>query len=99
MIAVPGASEVCYGGGVCYDTSIKKSVLKVPKQLIDAKGTVNHECAYAMVEGVQELLKTDVAISFTGVAGPGPSEGKEAGTVDNYILLTNEEIYKYLIKY
>src|SRR5699024_6866427 len=38
MIALPGASEVCYGGVVCYDTSIKESVLKVPKQLIVAKG-------------------------------------------------------------
>ncbi|HIS28740.1 MAG TPA: competence/damage-inducible protein A [Candidatus Avamphibacillus intestinigallinarum] len=95
MIALPGASEVCYGGVVCYDTSIKENVLHVPKEIIAEKGTVSHECAYAMVEGVQALLRTDVAISFTGVAGPGPSEGKRAGTVYIGIHLPNQNIKTY----
>lgn len=81
LISVPGASAVCYGGIVSYDKSVKQDVLGVRAGTVAAYGTVSRECAAEMAERVRMLLKTDIGISFTGVAGPADTEGKPAGTV------------------
>ena len=44
-------------------------------------GAVSEECAIELARSVKARYKTDVGISFTGVAGPDSSEGKEPGTV------------------
>ncbi|GGK00539.1 putative competence-damage inducible protein [Lentibacillus kapialis] len=85
LIAVPGASDVCPGGIVCYDTKVKENVLQIPQNIIHQYGTISKECAAAMAENTSSLLDTDIGISFTGVAGPDSVEGYEAGTV--YIAL------------
>ncbi|MFC7061139.1 competence/damage-inducible protein A [Halobacillus seohaensis] len=81
MIQLEGASSVCEGGLVAYTPSAKQSVIQVPKQLIEKYGTVSSQCAKMMAEQVQHLLKVDIAISFTGVAGPNYSEGHPPGIV------------------
>ncbi|SFA76436.1 nicotinamide-nucleotide amidase [Lentibacillus halodurans] len=81
LISIPGASHVCRGGIVCYDTEVKENVLRVSPELIQQYGTVSEECALAMAENVCTLLDTHVGISFTGVAGPDNVEGHPAGTV------------------
>ena len=42
---------------------------------------VSAECAEAMAENVRTIFGSDLGISFTGIAGPSPMEGKEVGTV------------------
>ncbi|AIG65731.1 nicotinamide-nucleotide amidohydrolase family protein [Weissella tructae] len=78
---VPGISAVLPGGFVTYSAETKASMVDVSMDLITSKGVVSHEVAQAMAAGAQNKLNTDVAVSFTGVAGPGPSEGHAAGTV------------------
>lgn len=71
ITAVSGASAVFWGGVVCYDNSVKQHILGVPEEVLATKGAVSRECAVAMAEGARRLLKTDLVVSLTGIAGPG----------------------------
>ncbi|MBA2174039.1 competence/damage-inducible protein A [Halobacillus locisalis] len=81
LISLPGASSVCQGSLVAYTPFTKENVIQVPKFIIREFGTISTECAEVMALNAQNLLFANVAISFTGVAGPEPSEGQEPGTV------------------
>lgn len=79
--SVPGASKVLKGGFVTYSAEMKEDLLKIPKELIDEHGVVSEACAIAMAESTRALTGADIAVSFTGVAGPDELEEKSAGTV------------------
>lgn len=64
------------GAVVAYDAEVKFAVLGVPRGPV-----VTAQTARAMAVGVRELLGSDVAAGITGVGGPGPEEGRPAGTV------------------
>ncbi|WP_249869717.1 competence/damage-inducible protein A [Oceanobacillus saliphilus] len=81
IVSVDGASEICPGGIVCYDTAIKRDVLGVSGKTIQSKGTVSKECALEMADQVTKLFGSQVGISFTGVAGPKEIEGEPVGKV------------------
>ena len=84
ITAVPGSSEVLRGGVVSYAVEVKHDVLGVDQDILDdpTLGPVSSECALMMCEHVASLLKSDVAVSVTGIAGPGGEEpGKPVGTV------------------
>jgi nicotinamide-nucleotide amidase len=77
-----GSSDVVAGGIVSYSNAVKESALGVPRALLQAHGAVSAEVAHAMAAGALERLGVDVALSTTGVAGPGGgSEEKPVGTV------------------
>lgn len=79
---VSGASAVLMGGVVSYDPRVKREVLGVAQAVIDGPGVVSEPCARQMAEGVRALLKTDIAVSATGVAGPtGGTKDAPVGTV------------------
>jgi PncC family amidohydrolase len=71
VTSVPSASDVFPGGVVCYANAVKRDVLGVPQEILDAHGAVSEPCAAAMAEGARRLLGADVAVSVTGIAGPG----------------------------
>ena len=71
---LPGASAVFRGGVVSYATEVKHTVLGVPQDLLDQYGAVSEPVARAMAEGARKVLGCDLALSFTGVAGPDPDE-------------------------
>lgn len=71
ITAVPGSSAYFLGGVLSYDDSVKERLLGVPPDVIRTHGAVSAECALAMARGVRDLLRADVAVSITGVAGPG----------------------------
>ena len=77
----PGASVVLLGGIVAYAAEVKTELLDVPVELVARVGTVDPAVAVAMAEGVRRRLGATWGLSTTGVAGPGPSECKPAGTV------------------
>ena len=77
----PGASVVLLGGVVAYAAEVKTALLDVPADLVARVGTVDPAVAASMAEGVRRRLGSTWALATTGVAGPGPSEGKPAGTV------------------
>ena len=71
ITGVAGSSTVFMGGIISYDNSVKRGVLGVPEEVLSTKGAVSSECAAAMAEGARGCLKTDLAVSITGIAGPG----------------------------
>ena len=71
ITGVAGASAVFWGGIISYDNSVKRDVLGVPEEVLATKGAVSSECAAAMAEGARRRLNTDLAVSITGIAGPG----------------------------
>ncbi|HEU4739858.1 MAG TPA: competence/damage-inducible protein A [Solirubrobacterales bacterium] len=77
-----GASEYFTGGVVAYSNEAKAELLGVDPGLIEAKGAVSPEVAEAMAIGALERFDADVAVSITGIAGPGGgSEEKPVGYV------------------
>ena len=74
LTAVSGSSAVYKGGVISYTNEIKHNVLGVQQYLLDRYGAVSSWVAGEMVSGVRKLLNTDVAISVTGLAGPGGDE-------------------------
>jgi nicotinamide-nucleotide amidase len=77
-----GASEYFAGGVVAYSNEAKAELLGVDPELIEAKGAVSPEVAEAMAIGALERFDADVAVSITGIAGPGGgSEEKPVGYV------------------
>ncbi len=78
--SVSGASKVFPGGLVTYANEAKVNLLGVSKELIDTYGVVSEEVAKAMAETAQKKIGTDLAVSFTGAAGPTPLEGHKPGT-------------------
>jgi nicotinamide-nucleotide amidase len=71
LTAIPGSTDVVAGGIVAYANEVKIEQLGVPAELIEQHGAVSAEVAEAMALGARERLGVDVAISVTGVAGPG----------------------------
>ena len=71
ITGVAGSSAVFWGGIISYDNSVKRDILGVPAEVLETKGAVSSECAAAMAEGARRHLKTDLAVSITGIAGPG----------------------------
>lgn len=81
LTRISGASSVLKGGVVCYSSEVKVNILHVKEETLLNHGTVSEGCAKELAENVRKLLKTDIGISFTGVAGPAEVEGKSVGTV------------------
>jgi nicotinamide-nucleotide amidase len=81
LTSVPGASVVVRGGVIAYATELKTALLGVPAGLLDRHGAVHPDVAAAMAGGVRERLGATYGAATTGVAGPGPAEGKPQGTV------------------
>ena len=82
ITAVSGASRVYVGGVISYTNEVKNQVLGVEQAVLDKFGAVSAPVAGAMASGVRNLLKSDVAVSVTGLAGPGGDDfGNPVGTV------------------
>jgi nicotinamide-nucleotide amidase len=78
---VPGASSVLQGGVVAYQVEVKRNLLHVDGELLEAVGAVDPRVAAAMAEGARRVLNADIGIATTGVAGPAAHQGKPVGTV------------------
>ena len=74
---IAGASAVFYGGIVSYDNSIKEKLLGVHAETLREKGAVSSETALEMSAGAVRALGVDLAVSVTGIAGPGGGTDKK----------------------
>ncbi len=90
LTSIPGSSEVYKGGVISYTNWVKEHVLGVPLELLERCGAVSLPVAEAMASGVRKLLQADLAVSVTGLAGPGGDAfGNPVGTV--FICCSTEE--------
>jgi nicotinamide-nucleotide amidase len=82
ITAIPGSSEVLDRGFVTYSNQAKTEMLGVPGGLIAAVGAVSEAVARRMAMGAKAAARTEIAVSVTGIAGPGGgTEEKPVGTV------------------
>jgi nicotinamide-nucleotide amidase len=81
LTIVPGASDVFLGSITAYSPEVKISHLSVSKSAITEHSVVSEEIAIEMAHGANKSFGSTWAIATTGVAGPGPSDGSEAGRV------------------
>lgn len=91
---VPGSSKYFLGGYISYSNDKKMKWLKVDEKILKEYGAVSRETANAMIQGVlDENFDTDIAVSVTGIAGPGGgTDEKPVGLV--YISVGNRD-YQY----
>jgi PncC family amidohydrolase len=84
---VPGSSAYFLGGIIAYANEIKERGLGVQQQTLETHGAVSAETALEMARGARRVLGVDLAVSVTGIAGPGGgTPDKPIGLV--YIALT-----------
>lgn len=82
LTAVSGASAVYKGGIISYTNDVKHRILGVPEEILEQFGAVSRETAGHMAAGARRVLNADVAVSVTGLAGPGGDDfGNPVGTV------------------
>jgi competence/damage-inducible protein CinA C-terminal domain len=100
ITSVSGSSKVFTMGLVTYSNKSKNLLLKIPNIIIKNYGAVSSQCCSYMVNNLSKISKTNLAVSITGVAGPGGGTNlKPVGLV--YIGIKNKDkikIYRYLFK-
>lgn len=81
LTEIPGSSTVFERGFVTYSNAAKVEMLGVSPSTLDAFGAVSEQVAQEMAEGALAHSSADLAVSITGIAGPGGSEFKPEGRV------------------
>ena len=77
LTAIPGSSDVVDRGFVVYSNKAKVELLGVPETTLAAVGAVSAETALAMAAGAVARTAADLAVSVTGIAGPGGGTGEK----------------------
>lgn len=77
MTDVPGSSEYVKGSVISYTDEVKNQVIHVSKTTLAKKGAVSEETALEMARGAREVIGSDMAVSITGLAGPGGGSRKK----------------------
>ncbi len=81
ITAVSGASKVYRGSLITYQNDVKAKLLNVDLEEIEKYGAVSYNTASIMALKCKEILNSDIAVSFTGNAGPDVLENKPVGLV------------------
>ena len=77
ITAIAGSSAYFLGSIVAYANEAKRALLGVPQEILDTRGAVSEECARAMAEGARRAFGADLAVSTTGIAGPGGATARK----------------------
>ena len=100
ITSISGSSKVFSLGLVTYSNQSKIKILKVPRKIIMKHGAVSYETCLSMVKNLNKIVKTNISVSITGIAGPkGGTKKKPVGLV--YIGITRGNktlVKKYLFR-
>jgi len=100
ITSISGSSKVFTLGLVTYSNQSKIKILNIPKSIIKKHGAVSFETCLSMVKNLNKIIKTNISVSITGIAGPkGATKQKPVGLV--YIGIKNGSktlVKKYLFK-
>ena len=100
ITSISGSSKVFSLGLVTYSNQSKIKILKVPRKTIIKHGAVSYETCLSMVKNLNKIVKTNISVSITGIAGPkGGTKKKPVGLV--YIGITRGTktlVKKYLFR-
>jgi nicotinamide-nucleotide amidase len=83
LTEIPGSSDVVERGFVTYSNQAKEELLGVPHAILEAYGAVSEQTARAMARGALKQSRAGLAVSVTGIAGPG------GGTADKPVGLVH----------
>lgn len=81
LTEIPGSSDVVDRGFITYSNAAKREMLGVRAASLDAHGAVSEQVAQEMAEGALRASGVELAVSVTGIAGPGGSALKPEGMV------------------
>lgn len=81
LTEIPGSSDVVERGFVAYSNAAKREMLGVAQATLDTHGAVSEEVAREMALGALAHSHAEIAVSITGIAGPGGSDFKPEGRV------------------
>jgi len=89
--SIPGSSAFFKGSLVAYSNDLKTNILQVSTEVLEQQGAVSQKVVEQMAAGVRKLLKSDVSIATSGIAGPaGGTPEKPVGTV--WIAVCSEDV-------
>lgn len=98
LTSIAGASAVFEGSAVTYSNAAKENILGVDGAVLHRFGAVSAECAEQMVIGARRIYRSNVAVSVTGIAGPGGgTPQKPVGTV--WLGYANEQDIRSCTRY
>lgn len=93
ITSISGSSECFEGSFITYSNEIKNRIIGVKKETLLNYGAVSKECVIEMSENARKIMKSDISIAVSGIAGPnGGSEDKPVGLV--WICLSAENYTK-----
>jgi nicotinamide-nucleotide amidase len=82
ITSVSGSSRYFAGGAIVYSNQLKTTLAGVPAELIEQHGSVSHEVAAALAEGIRQCCGATLGLGVTGIAGPsGGTPEKPVGLV------------------
>lgn len=90
LTEIPGSSDVVDRGFVTYSNAAKREMLGVQAATLEAHGAVSEPVAREMAEGALRRSGAGLAVSITGIAGPGGSEFKPEGRVCFGLAITGQ---------
>ncbi len=77
ITSIAGSSDYFLGGIVAYSNAAKATLLGVSQETLDTRGAVSAECAREMAAGARRAFGVDLAVSTTGIAGPGGATARK----------------------
>ncbi len=96
---VPGSGKILIGGIVCYDASLKETLLDVPHELIEKYTPESAEVTEALAKNFCIFSGSDICIAVTGLIAPGGSETPEkpVGTVFLNAVFPNKSVARRVV--
>lgn len=92
---VPGCSKILNESYVTYSNEAKSRILGVSNETLEKYGAVSYQTATEMAQGLSRISKSNICVSFTGIAGPGGGTKQKPVGLVYTALCINEKVFYY----